>query len=76
MADYFPAVYGGSRDGQLDYTVASVKNEARCRSQKFRVEELKLLNIDSNYQPCVILDRIEFIISTIDNYRRRLVFNA
>ena len=52
VADYCTAAYGGSRDGQLDFTVASVQNEATCRSQKFRLEEL---NIDSNYQPCVIL---------------------
>ena len=52
VADYCTAAYGGSRDGQLNYTVASVQNEATCRSQKFRIEEL---NIDSNYQPCVIL---------------------
>ena len=52
VADYCTAAYGGSRDGQLDYTAASVQNEATCRSQKFRVEDN---NIDSNYQPCVIL---------------------
>ena len=52
VADYCTAAHGGSRDSQLDYTAASVKNEATCRSQKLCVEDN---NIDSNYQPCVIL---------------------
>ena len=38
VADYCTAAYGGSRDGQLDYTAASVQNEARCRNHKLRVE--------------------------------------
>ena len=50
VADYCTAAYGGSREGQLDYTAASVQNEATCRSQKFRVEDN---NIDSNCQPCM-----------------------